>query len=1133
MIRPHALAGSSRRRPNRPRLETLERRALLTTITVSTAADAGVGSLRDAITQVNSAASSSVTTIDFSIGTGGLQTIALQSALPKISFPVAIDGTSQPGAATTPRIELNGSAAGGGIVGLDLAGGASSVRGLVVDGFASGTGASPLVGVGIELEGVETGDSVTGSFIGTDPTGTKASPNGVGILVTDVFNGRSALIGGTTAADRNVISGNGTGVSASGGTIEGNYVGTDVTGTVAVPNNTGLLIDSSLYGTPPAGSVQGTIGGATSGAGNVVSGNNGDGIVFAYGMNWLTQGNTIGLGADGKALGNGADGIAFFAESLQRPGVEDVSYNDPVGGLGAGQGNIIAENRGVGVNLLPGAGIFSANPISIAIRGSAIYDNGGFGIDLGNDRVSANQLPGDTRTGGPNSWQQFPLLTSVSASSSTGMTTLAGTLDSTPSTSFLVDFYASAAADPSGFGQGQRYLATASVVTDASGHAAFSTSFATPAGLPFFTATATNPLNSTSEFSQAVSTTTVATRADLAVSSSSASQSVIPSQTVTLTHTLTNNGPDTAIGAVLVISLVLNDSPFTLQSILINGVDFTAAALADEGRFAYGTLPSGVSQTVLATYGAAAGSSSGSTGPVTVSDNLSVYSASGDTNLTNNITSGSFTLLPSPAAQLAVATAVSPASPLPSSAATITVTVTNTGNAGASNLVVNDTPSGTVTSFRSSAGSIFLQSGQIVASIGSLAAGASATITINLTTPATGTLTNTGSLTSATTSAFTGQFALSIPARPRDVRSDFDGDGISDIAEYLPTLGAFAIRPSSGAADEIIPFGIAGTGQSIAATGDYDGDGKTDLAVYLPALGEFAVRPSSGGADQITPFGIPGAGQSIPVPGDYDGDGKTDLAVYFPAYGAFAYRPSSGGADQIIQFGIAGVGNSIPAPGDYDGDGKTDLAVYLPSLGDYAVRPSSGGADRITPFGASGAGQSIPAPGDYDGDGRTDLAVYLPAYGYYAYRPSSGGADQLIPFGQTGAGQTLPAPGDYDGDGKTDVAADLPAFGLFAVRPSSGGVDRLGSFGPAGLGSSVPVSGLASLATPDSGVQAASVATVSAESVPTTPIVSTVTPASGRRKVVSSAVPAGPTRQKLSPVAQADRRHHDLAADEG
>ncbi len=207
----------------------------------------------------------------------------------------------------------------------------------------------------------------------------------------------------------------------------------------------------------------------------------------------------------------------------------------------------------------------------------------------------------------------------------------------------------------------------------------------------------------------------------------------------------------------------------------------------------------------------------------------------------------------------------------------------------------------------------------------------------------------------------------SIPAA-----GDYDGDGLTDDAVYLPKTGSFLIRSSAYTggtspyyyygtnSDTTTPFGQTGAGNSIPAPGDYDGDGKTDLAVYLPKLGALAYRPSSGGADQIITFGQVGSGASIPVPGDYDGDGKTDLAVYIPSLAQLIYRPSSGAADVVTTFGQTGAGTSIPAPGDYDGDGKTDIAVYIPSLAQFIYRPSTGGADVVNVFGKPGAGQSVP-----------------------------------------------------------------------------------------------------------------------------------------------------------------------------
>jgi len=300
-----------------------------------------------------------------------------------------------------------------------------------------------------------------------------------------------------------------------------------------------------------------------------------------------------------------------------------------------------------------------------------------------------------------------------------------------------------------------------------------------------------------------------------------------------------------------------------------------------------------------------------------------------------------------------------------------------------------------------------------------------------------------------------------IPPPPRPTPpASFDGSGRTDPAVYLPAFGAFAYRPAAAGPsgpDAIVPFGIAGPGQTIPAAADYAGVGRVQVAAYLPAFGTFGIRPPTGGPDLIIPFGIAGPGESIPVPADYEGIGRADLAVYMPAFGTFGIRPSTGGPDRIIPFGIAGFGQSIPAVADYDGDGKADLAVYMPAFGTLGIRPSTGGPDLIIPFGIAGPGESIPVPADYDGDGRADPAVYLPAFGTFGIRPSTGGPDQIIPFGIAGSGVTVPAPGDYSGSGHAELGVYVPAFGSFAYRPGGGGPDVVVPFGSAGPGQSVPV----------------------------------------------------------------------------
>src|SRR4051812_13641582 len=126
------------RRPARPMgarlaVETLENRAVPATFTVTTGANDGPGSFRQAILDSNGTPGPD--TIAFNIGAGGVQTIRPTAPLPNVTDPVVIDGTTQPGYAGTPIVELNGRQAGTGTTGLTITAGNSTVRGLVVNSF--------------------------------------------------------------------------------------------------------------------------------------------------------------------------------------------------------------------------------------------------------------------------------------------------------------------------------------------------------------------------------------------------------------------------------------------------------------------------------------------------------------------------------------------------------------------------------------------------------------------------------------------------------------------------------------------------------------------------------------------------------------------------------------------------------------------------------------------------------------------------------------------------------------------------------------------------------------------------------------------------------------------------------------
>ncbi len=220
--------------------------------------------------------------------------------------------------------------------------------------------------------------------------------------------------------------------------------------------------------------------------GNLISGNREHGLfLFREGTAPnRVQGNRIGTDITGTAaIGNVGNGVHASGGP------------NTIGGTDSSQGNVIAFNGGAGVALPADFGLFAA------ILSNSIFSNVGLGIDLGDDGVTPNDVcDGDT---GPNDLQNFPVISGVDGSASS--TTIQGQLNSTPSTAYLLQFFASAAADPSGFGEGANLLGSTMVTTDSACNASFSVTLpvAVAAG-HFVTATATDPLMRTSEFSNAL-----------------------------------------------------------------------------------------------------------------------------------------------------------------------------------------------------------------------------------------------------------------------------------------------------------------------------------------------------------------------------------------------------------------------------------------------------------------------------------------------------------------------------------------------------------------------------------------------------------------------------------------------------
>ena len=157
-----------------------------------------------------------------------------------------------------------------------------------------------------------------------------------------------------------------------------------------------------------------------------------------------------------------------------------------------GAANAISGNGGAGI------AIYNASTGN-RISGNSITGNNGLGIDLWNDGVTAND-PNDADPG-PNNLQNFPVLTDP-ATLGLG-TTINGTLNSTANTAFRIEFFASPAGDPTGYGEGQNFIGAISVTTNAGGSATIAATL--PAIVPLnqkISATATDPAGNTSEFSQ-------------------------------------------------------------------------------------------------------------------------------------------------------------------------------------------------------------------------------------------------------------------------------------------------------------------------------------------------------------------------------------------------------------------------------------------------------------------------------------------------------------------------------------------------------------------------------------------------------------------------------------------------------
>jgi parallel beta-helix repeat protein len=462
----------------------------------------GLVSLREAIKAANATPGPQVIGFNIPIDDPGFGenvfTIKVKTNFPL--DPLMDNGTTIDGSTQTsftgdsnpdgPEIVINGEVDAGG--GLEINSAYNVISDLVINGFLK----SPH-GVGIKSAGAHN-NLVTRCYIGLNATGEAAVPNdGEGVSLESAAENNIII--------NNVISGNiGDGIafyeflglSTQNNVIQGNYIGTDPTGTIIIGNGRfGIGINLNEF----SGFIdRNIIGGAEIGDGNIIMGNKcGISITTKDVDGNIIKGNIISK--------NQGAGIVL--------GGVNVKNQTIIGGLTLGSENMITENGGAGIEISSNGNQILGNIIShnqgqgIHIEGwenrisrNSIFSNGELGIDLGGDWVSPNDL-GDKDIG-PNDLMNFPEI--KSAVTTLDVLIVKGTIDTKKAKEVTIEIFANAnpdpGKDPSGFGEGATYLGSIKPTADGKFKAILPY---VPLGT-WITTTATDANGSTSEFSRAV-----------------------------------------------------------------------------------------------------------------------------------------------------------------------------------------------------------------------------------------------------------------------------------------------------------------------------------------------------------------------------------------------------------------------------------------------------------------------------------------------------------------------------------------------------------------------------------------------------------------------------------------------------
>ena len=943
----------------------------------------------------------------------------------------------------------DGNSVAGNLIGTDVTG--SIALGIAGDGVDIAEGASSnWIGVGptgdttasdegnvisgTGFDGVQifgsNGNVVAGDKIGTDLTGTIALGNASDGV--DINDGSGNTIGGTTAGAADVISGNGTsqngyydsGVEldfSSNNVVEGDFIGTDATGTLALGNaqdGVDIFISSGN-----------TIGGTGAGAANIISGNGGSGVELVDSSKNLVQGDWIGTDVTGStALGNAQAGVDL--DEAPTLGQYDApSTDNTIGGMSAIAANVISDNSGPGVavttsvanssGLLLGddePSIAGAWPIGNQITANRIFGNTGQAIELGDGGLIAN---GASPRGGPNDLQNYPILFTSADGQTDGW--LGG---SEPDSTYRIDVFASAGYGPNGAGEAEDDLGSLEVTTNAAGQAAFAIPFSALPGLPVITATATDPQGNTSE-----------------VSALRQGSLEVPSQALRLAP-----GQPAAFTAVSGKVIALEDpeaGPLNLPWELTLSVAAGSVTLATtagltgtgngSGLLAYSGTTSAIDAALAGmTYTPPPGYQGSptlslaaqSSGAAPIWEHVSIVVTNGQFAVTTTLDSGPGSLrqaiLDSNLAiggtntiDFAIAgtgtQTITVASPLPAITNPVIIDgETEPGYAGAPLVAIagpaaDETASFAVSSDATVEGvalggasfSAAASATMLTIESAPLSEGQNPVVTYQITVA-------TGENMVATAQAGTGTTALSLldaqgrlvvqsnglsTTEPMDAIDTYIGPGTYSLQVHdLDGAGNFALTvlmTPSAAPLQPVPDGIVTSGDSpgnavAIVAGDFNGDGKLDLAVAEQGSDSVAILLGNGdGTFQPAVDYTVGNGPDSIVAGDFTGDGRLDLAV--ACLGDSVVSILMGNGDGTFQTAVnywVGEAPLAIAAGDFSRNGTLDLAVANGQSSDVSILMGNGDGtfQRAVEYPVGSSPDAIVA-GNFSGDGMLDLAV--------------------------------------------------------------------------------------------------------------------------------------------------------------